>query len=106
MCPALLSNVIRPNQLLHLVLLLGDASGAFNIIQDYIMSETAWESGEFLLAFTASCFTFFGLVLRACLKSRCTNISCCFGAWNCDRAVEGVDEDPEPRSIRIDDPVA
>ena len=74
------------------------------------MSETAWESGEFLLAFTASCFTFMGLVLRACLKSRCTNISCCFGAWNCDRAVvEGVDEDPvvisTPRSVRLEEGV-
>lgn len=79
------------------------------------MSETAWESGEFLLAFTASCFTFMGLVLRACLKSRCTNISCCFGLWNCDRAVEGVDEDPEversantissPRSVRLEEGV-
>ena len=52
------------------------------------MSSSAWESGEFLLAFTASAFTFLGLVLRACLKSRCSNIKVCWGLWTCDRVVD------------------
>ena len=42
---------------------------------------------EFWMALSASVFAFFGLALRACLKSRCTKISCCSnkGLVSCDR---------------------
>ena len=41
--------------------------------------------GEFWLAVSASTFAFMGLALRACLKSRCSKISLCFGFWECER---------------------
>ena len=44
-------------------------------------------NGAFWLTISASLFAFAGLALRACLKSRCTNIVCCSGKGlvSCDR---------------------
>lgn len=44
-------------------------------------------NGAFWLTISASTFAFLGLALRACLKSRCTQISCCSsrGLVACDR---------------------
>ena len=42
-------------------------------------------NGAFWLTVSASMFAFAGLALRACLRSRCTNISCCSSLLSCDR---------------------
>jgi len=51
----------------------------------------------FWLTLAGSVFAFFGVALRACLKSRCTNIACCSskGIISCDRqpiADENLDD--------------
>lgn len=40
---------------------------------------------EFWLVISGSMFAFLGLALRACLKSRCSNIKVCWGMWECER---------------------
>lgn len=40
---------------------------------------------EFWLVISASTFAFLGLALRACLKSRCSEIKLCWGLWTCSR---------------------
>ena len=42
----------------------------------------------FWLTLTGSVLAFMSLGLRACLRSRCTTIKCCWGAWECDRDLE------------------
>ena len=53
------------------------------------MADTPWYEaefgGEFWLAISASTFAFLGLALRSCLKSRCSEISLCWGMWSCKR---------------------
>ena len=49
---------------------------------------------EFWMTLSASVLAFFGLALRACLKSRCSKIKCCSaeGLISCDREVLKADE--------------
>ncbi len=52
---------------------------------------------EFWMALSASVFAFFGVALRACLKSRCTNIQCCSakGLVACEREpLADINSDP------------
>ena len=37
-----------------------------------------------------------GSVLLIVFKSRCTDISICWGLWSCKRKVQEDEEDPEP----------
>ena len=52
-----------------------------------------------------------GSILLICFKSRCTNVSLCFGLWACDRNVSDESDEENPRTnknaneSRIDQPV-
>jgi hypothetical protein len=52
--------------------------------------------GEFWLAIATATFGFFGLALRACLKSKCQSVKVCFGLYECERLPQ-VDDDAKIR---------
>ena len=42
---------------------------------------------SFILALTGMVGSGLGLLLSTCLKSRCSNVNCCYGLIDCDRSV-------------------
>jgi hypothetical protein len=63
-------------------------------------------NSSFWLVISGSLFAFLGLGLRACLKSRCTNISVCYGLWACQRdpvADEFVGDIATPRLVSMEE---
>jgi hypothetical protein len=57
---------------------------------------------EFWLVISGSLFAFLGLGLRACLKSRCTNIKVCWGLYECQRIPE-VDGFDSPIGLQLNE---
>jgi hypothetical protein len=53
----------------------------------------------FITIATLSC-GFFGLVIRYCLKSKCENISCCYGLLSVQRNVE-LESQEEMREMEL-----
>jgi hypothetical protein len=59
-----------------------------------------WQKTKERTIATLSC-GFFGLVIRYCLKSKCENISCCYGLISVKRNVE-LESQEEMREMELD----
>ena len=47
-----------------------------------------YDDGVTIIAIITLCLGAFGMICKLCYKSKCSNISCCFGLINIKRNVE------------------